>query len=34
MTAAETDAPTRGRPRDAARDLRITQAALDVLADS
>lgn len=34
MTVAGTDAPTRGRPRDAARDQRITEAALDVLADS
>ena len=34
MTVAGAEAPSRGRPRDAARDLRITQAALDVLADS
>lgn len=34
MTVARAEAPTRGRPRDAARDRRITQAALDVLADS
>ena len=34
MTAAGADAPARGRPRDAALDQRITQAALDVLADS
>lgn len=34
MTVAGADAPTRGRPRDAALDRRIAQAALDVLADS
>ena len=34
MTVAGTDAPTRGRPRDAALDRRIAEAALDVLADS
>ncbi len=34
MTVARAEAPARGRPRDAARDRRITQAALDVLADS
>ncbi len=34
MTVAGADAPARGRPRDAALDRRIAQAALDVLADS
>ena len=34
MTATGADAPTRGRPRDAALDRRIAQASLDVLADS
>ncbi len=34
MTVAGTDAPARGRPRDAALDRRIAEAALDVLADS
>ena len=33
MTVAGTDAPARGRPRDAALDRRIAEAALDVLAD-
>jgi AcrR family transcriptional regulator len=34
MTAARTEVPARGRPRDAALDRRIAEAALDVLADS
>ena len=34
MTAAGTEAPTRGRPRDAELDRRIAEAALDVLADN
>lgn len=34
MTVAGTDTPARGRPRDAALDRRIAEAALDVLADS
>ena len=33
MTTAGAEAPARGRPRDAALDLRIAEAALDVLAD-
>ena len=33
MTVAGTDTPARGRPRDAALDRRIAEAALDVLAD-
>ena len=33
MTTAGAEAPARGRPRDAALDLRISEAALDVLAD-
>ena len=33
MTVVGPDAPTRGRPRDAALDRRIAEAALDVLAD-
>lgn len=34
MTVARSDIATRGRPRDAALDRRIAEAALDVLADS
>ncbi len=34
MTAARAEAPARGRPRDAALDRRIAEAALDVLAES
>ena len=34
MTVARADSPARGRPRDAALDRRIAEAALDVLAES